>query len=125
MVSIPDKRLDLATAAGAAFKAKGTFVPPPAWPGSRRVMLFDLDETLYPRESGLIPHQRERVFDFMAEKLHVDREKVPALWQELFSAHNQTFAGLLAYQKEHNDTVEPFTEDEFEAAIRDGDPLGG
>ena len=72
------------------------FLPPPPFPGSRRVMLFDLDETLYPRESGLIKFQRERAWDFMAEKLHVARDKVPALWRDLFAEHNQTFAGLLA-----------------------------
>ena len=96
------------------------FLPPPPFPGSRRVLLFDLDETLYPRESGLIPFQRERVYDFMAAKLHVARDKVPDLWQGLFAEHNQTFAGLLAYQRAHADTVAPFTEAEYEAAIRSG-----
>ncbi|KAJ7240998.1 hypothetical protein O6H91_13G028100 [Diphasiastrum complanatum] len=58
--------------------------------------LFDLDDTLYPRNSGLQDACRQNIEEFMVEKLGVDESVVGDLCNHLYKSHGTTMAGLQA-----------------------------
>lgn len=57
-------------------------------------MIFDLDDTLYPRTSGVWDAIGRRIDLFMIEKVHLPAEKVPDLRRNLFSEYGTTLRGL-------------------------------
>jgi len=75
--------------------------------------LFDLDNTLYPLESGLAPQVSDRITDYMEGLTGLPREEARALQKRYLAEHGLTLKGLMA----HHD-VDP---DVFHAAIGDVD----
>src|SRR4051812_1594833 len=80
-----------------------------------RVVLFDLDNTLYPPECGLLEHLDERITEFVARYLHLSLEEANALRGRYVQAHGTTLHGL---QAEHG--VAPA---EYLAAVHDAVPI--
>ena len=65
---------------------------------SRRItcLLFDLDDTLYPRESGVWEAIRQRIDRYMVEELHFPADQVPGLRHRLWKQYGTTLRGLQA-----------------------------
>jgi putative hydrolase of the HAD superfamily len=59
-----------------------------------RCILFDLDDTLYPRESGAWDRVRIRIDQFLIEKMGFPPDDVPALRSRLFHQYGTTLRGL-------------------------------
>ncbi|KAI9033235.1 HAD-like domain-containing protein [Hyaloraphidium curvatum] len=59
-----------------------------------QILLFDLDGTLYHHSTGYEAFVLRRIYDFMVERLGVERERVVAEQQRLFSIFGQTQRGL-------------------------------
>lgn len=57
-------------------------------------LFFDLDDTLYPADSGLWPVIRERISLFMHEKLGLSWQEIPALRLHLFQTYGTSMRGL-------------------------------
>jgi putative hydrolase of the HAD superfamily len=81
--------------------------PPPAGPrpGQARDWIFDLDNTLYPANSGLFTHVAERMTAFIAEYFDVDHDEATRLRRQLFLDHGTTLRGLM---DEHGIDPDPF-----------------
>jgi putative hydrolase of the HAD superfamily len=75
--------------------------------------LFDLDNTLYPLESGLAPKVSDRITDYVEGLTGLPREEARALQKRYLAEHGLTLKGLMA-----NHGVDP---DVFHAAIGDVD----
>ena len=58
--------------------------------------LFDLDNTLYPRESGLGALMEPRITDFVMEVTGLEREAAFALQKQYLRDHGLTLKGLMA-----------------------------
>jgi putative hydrolase of the HAD superfamily len=80
-----------------------------------RVVLFDLDNTLYPPECGLLAHLDERITEFVARYLHISPEKAAALRGRYVREHGTTLHGL---QAEHG-----LAPAEYLAAVHDSVPI--
>jgi putative hydrolase of the HAD superfamily len=63
-----------------------------------RVVLFDLDNTLYPPECGLLQHLDERIDQFVGERLGLSLEDTKALRRRYVSEYGTTLHGLQAEQ---------------------------
>jgi putative hydrolase of the HAD superfamily len=74
-------------------------------PGQFRDWIFDLDNTLYPADSGLFTHVAERMTAFIAEYFGVDHEEATRLRRQLFLDHGTTLRGLM---DEHGLDPDPF-----------------
>jgi len=61
-------------------------------------IFFDLDDTLYPAESGLWLAIKERMNDYMRERLHIPPQDIPRLREQYYNAYGTTTRGL---QKHH------------------------
>jgi putative hydrolase of the HAD superfamily len=59
--------------------------------------LFDLDNTLYPRSSGLFALVNERISLFMVSRLGLPLETVPALRERYWKEYGLTLGGLMAH----------------------------
>lgn len=59
------------------------------------VLLIDLDDTLYPAESGVLPRLDLRINAYLREELRVPAAEVDALRQRLRDAHGTTLHGLM------------------------------
>ena len=59
-----------------------------------RCILFDLDDTLYPRDSGAWDRVRIRIDQFLIEKMGFPPDDVPALRSRLFHQYGTTLRGL-------------------------------
>jgi pyrimidine 5'-nucleotidase len=57
-------------------------------------IFFDLDDTLYPADSGLWFQIKARIGQYMTERLQIPVEEVPALRQKLFEQYGTTLRGL-------------------------------
>lgn len=66
--------------------------------------LFDLDNTLYAAETGVMAQVSERMTNFVARHTGLDRTAAYALQKKYWAEHGTTLAGLMAYHK-----VEPQT----------------
>ena len=72
--------------------------------GRRRVLLFDLDGTLYPNGNGYRKHIIGRLFEYMHEHLGVPRSTpAESIWRPLFDKYHQSERGFRAegYQFDH------------------------
>ncbi|MBP1701513.1 MAG: putative pyrimidine 5-nucleotidase [Chloroflexi bacterium] len=58
------------------------------------VLFFDLDDTLYPPNSGLWPAIQERMTLYMSERLRLPPEEVKTLRRRYFEAYGTTLRGL-------------------------------
>ena len=69
--------------------------------------LFDLDNTLYPSDSGVFQAIGRRIHDFMAERLGMDDDLIASLRQEYMAAYGATMRGLaLDYGVDPEDYLE-------------------
>lgn len=57
-------------------------------------LIFDLDETIYPRDSGLMQAISQRISRYMIERLGMDPEEVPRLRREYWHTYGTTSRGL-------------------------------
>lgn len=57
---------------------------------------IDLDDTVYPASSGIWPMIRQRIGQYMLEKLGIDEEVIPSLRRSLFEKYGTTLRGLQA-----------------------------
>jgi putative hydrolase of the HAD superfamily len=64
-----------------------------------KTLFFDLDDTLYPRSSGIWEMIRKRIDIYMVEEMHFSIEEVPELRHRLWSQYGTTLRGL---QEEYN-----------------------
>jgi len=61
---------------------------------SLRTILFDLDETLYPSENGLWQVLRDRMGDFMHDRLLIPLDQISQIRQNYYEAYGTTLRGL-------------------------------
>ncbi|XP_021291115.1 uncharacterized protein LOC110421768 [Herrania umbratica] len=59
-------------------------------------LLFDLDDTLYPSNTGLAQALKKNIDDFLMEKFGFPETKASSLRVELFKTYGSTLAGLRA-----------------------------
>ncbi|XP_020687821.1 uncharacterized protein LOC110103437 [Dendrobium catenatum] len=59
-------------------------------------LLFDLDDTLYPLNSGLAAQCRKNIGDYMVEKLGIEESKISDMCDLLYKNYGTTMAGLRA-----------------------------
>jgi putative hydrolase of the HAD superfamily len=69
--------------------------------------VFDLDNTLYPSDSGIWPKIDERITLFLVELFGIDAQSARALHKHYYSRHGTTLAGLV---EERLDLTERFLE---------------
>jgi putative hydrolase of the HAD superfamily len=69
--------------------------------------VFDLDNTLYPPDSGIWSRIDERITLFLVELFGIDGQSARALHKHYYSRHGTTLRGLA---EEHVDQVERFLE---------------
>lgn len=62
-----------------------------------RAALFDLDETLYTPACGLWPAIRQRMSQYMTERLGLPPDEVPALRAQYYQTYGTTLGGLRAH----------------------------
>ncbi len=58
------------------------------------ILLFDLDDTLYPPTTGLWDEIGKRIDDFIFEQLRMPKEEIPHLRTDLYNRFGTTMRGL-------------------------------
>jgi putative hydrolase of the HAD superfamily len=69
--------------------------------------VFDLDNTLYPPDSGIWPRIDERITLFLVDLFGIDGQSARALHKHYYSRHGTTLRGLM---EEHPDLTDRFLE---------------
>lgn len=64
-----------------------------------KYLLLDLDNTLYPRESGLLKYIDERIEKYLESKLGLEREKLCQLRHEYWRRYGTTIGGLILHHQ--------------------------
>jgi len=84
--------------------------------------VFDLDNTLYPPDSGIWPKIDERITLFLVELFGIDGQSARALHKHYYSRHGTTLCGLA---QEHTDLTERFLEfvHDIDRSVLEPDPL--
>lgn len=59
-------------------------------------LVFDLDQTIYPRHSGLMQAIGQRIMQYMIERMDMDPEVVPELRHRYWKQYGTTSRGLVA-----------------------------
>jgi putative hydrolase of the HAD superfamily len=59
-----------------------------------QAILFDLDDTLYPRSAGLLGQVRELILRYMCTRLEMERAEAEALRRHYLQAYGTTMRGL-------------------------------
>jgi putative hydrolase of the HAD superfamily len=67
-----------------------------------RAILFDLDETLYPKDTGIMDQIRLLILDYIRTRLNLTTEEADALRRRYFAAYGTTMRGL-----QINDHIDP------------------
>jgi putative hydrolase of the HAD superfamily len=75
--------------------------------GHVETWVFDLDNTLYPPDSGIWPKINERITLFLADLFGLDGQSARALHQHYYLRHGTTLRGLI---EENIDAAERFLE---------------
>jgi pyrimidine 5'-nucleotidase len=86
-------------------------------------LFFDLDDTLYPNSTGLWQAIRNRIQQYMIERMGIAENDAPALREQYFKMYGTTLRGL---QARHNIDTEDFLAFVHDLPIRDfitPDPL--
>lgn len=78
-----------------------------------RGILFDLDNTLYPRERGVFDLIRERICEFVARVTGLGPSEVLALRREYISRYGTTLGGLMARHKVDPEGFMEFVHDDI------------
>lgn len=63
-----------------------------------RYILFDLDNTLYPRSSGLFHLIEQRIMEYLRVRLKLTQEEAAALRSSYLRAYGFTLVGLMKHQ---------------------------
>jgi len=81
--------------------------------------VFDMDDTLYPREQGLMRLVQARINAYVVEAVGLDPESAGVLQRQFLDEHGTTLAGLMA-----NYTIEPehFLHDVHNVPLDDLEP---
>jgi putative hydrolase of the HAD superfamily len=84
--------------------------------------VFDLDNTLYPPDSGIWLKIDERITLFLVELFGIDGQSARALHKHYYSRHGTTLCGLA---QEHVDLTERFLEfvHDIDRSVLEPDPL--
>jgi len=61
-----------------------------------RAWVFDMDDTLYPREQGLMRLVQARINAFVVEAVGLEPEAAAAMQRQFLDEHGTTLAGLMA-----------------------------
>jgi putative hydrolase of the HAD superfamily len=77
-------------------------------------ILFDLDETLYPKEAGLMNALGERMLLFMTHKLGIPADDVATIRREYYQRYGTTLRGLMEERR-----IDP---EEYLAFVHDVNP---
>ncbi len=75
-----------------------------------RFLLFDLDETLYPRRTGMFREVGERIHRYM-ERMGLPPEEVPRLRREYYTRYGTTLRGLQLHHNVNADEYLDFVHD--------------
>jgi len=59
------------------------------------IILFDLDETLYPKEAGLMDAISDRILAFMVQKVGIPADDVALKKRHYYQKHGTTLRGLM------------------------------
>ena len=78
------------------------------------VWLFDLDDTLYPHDNGIMVEMRQRIADFIARLTGKAEEEARSIQRHWFETHGAALPGLLA---EYNVTPREFLDDIHDLAL--------
>jgi putative hydrolase of the HAD superfamily len=62
-------------------------------------LFFDLDDTIYPNTNGLWPAIRDRMGEYMAERLGLPRDQIPGLRRTYYETYGTTLRGLQAHHQ--------------------------
>lgn len=68
-------------------------------------IFFDLDDTLYPSNAGLWLAIKNRMNDYMRERMNIPADEIPALREKYFLQYGTTLNGL---QKHHQVDVDDY-----------------
>jgi putative hydrolase of the HAD superfamily len=79
-------------------------------------LFFDLDDTLYPSSSGLWPAIKERMTQYMCERMRIPETDVPTLREQYFKMFGTTLRGL---QERHNVDTEEYLAYVHDLNLRD------
>jgi putative hydrolase of the HAD superfamily len=84
-----------------------------------RAWVFDMDDTLYPREQGLMRLVQARINAYVVEAVGLDPESASVLQRQFLDEHGTTLAGLMA-----NYTIDPehFLHDVHDVPMDDLEP---
>ena len=103
--------------------------------GRIEYVLFDLDETMYSKENGLMELVSQRISDYMSERMGIDPETVSKLRREYYERYGTTGRGLFLHHDldeedyftfVHDLPVEDFLKpDEFAAYVFHRDEENG
>ena len=74
-------------------------------------LFFDLDDTLYPNNTGLWEAIRERMALYMSERLGLPREQVQTLRKTYFQTYGTTLRGLQLHHEVDVDDYLAFVHD--------------
>ncbi|NMC77970.1 MAG: pyrimidine 5'-nucleotidase [Chloroflexi bacterium] len=74
-------------------------------------ILFDLDDTIYPASSGLWQAIRQRIVQYLYERLGLPWEEIPALQQQFYSQYGTTLRGLQATRSVDTDDYLAYVHD--------------
>jgi len=78
---------------------------------SFRTIFFDLDDTLYPPSSGLWNAIRDRMVQYMIERLKISAELVPDLRKSYFETYGTTLKGLQIHYQINTDEYLAYVHD--------------
>lgn len=92
---------------------------------SAKTWLFDLDNTLYPSDSGLFDQVRARIGDFMVRRCGVSAAGVAATQQRYRDEFGSTLAGLMAEKKTEPEPFLSFVHDVDYGVIEPNPTLAG
>jgi putative hydrolase of the HAD superfamily len=79
--------------------------------GHIKTWVFDLDNTLYPADSGIWPRIDERITLFLVELFGIDGQSARALHKHYYSRHGTTLAGLIEEQLDLTERFLDFVHD--------------
>jgi putative hydrolase of the HAD superfamily len=63
------------------------------------VLLFDLDETLYSRQLGVVPRIDGRINDYLRLRVGIPEAEVDAVRRRFWADHGTTLGGLMAHHR--------------------------
>jgi len=58
-------------------------------------LFFDLDNTLYPKSSGLMDAIRNRIIDYMRDEMKLDNEEISSIREYSLKRYGTTLVGLI------------------------------